>query len=218
MMAALSYAQRTGIGQHVDLAMINAMFFTDDYAHFQLEGANVLGGGGQVFDATGGQIMLAGDEKWYWRVLNTGPAWRTRRRRAPTSPPRSRSAARRSRRSCSRSPTAASLIAKLNEVNLAWGDDARPPRGVRPPGFRSRAARSSPRSTTGRGGERRITNTPYKFSAAEAGVRGPAPYRGEHNYEAVADWLGDDCPDLDGLHDSGVLLQDDHARRLTKDR
>ena len=66
------------------------------------------------------------------------------------------------------------------------------------------------------GGERRITNTPYKFSAAEAGVRGPAPYRGEHNYEAVADWLGDAAPDVEGLHDSGVLLQDDHARDLTE--
>ena len=39
LLAALNYAQRTGIGQHVDLAMINAMFFTDDYAHFQLEKA-----------------------------------------------------------------------------------------------------------------------------------------------------------------------------------
>src|SRR4051794_19772062 len=47
-LAALSYAQRTGIGQHVDLAMINAMFFTDDYAHFELEHAKVLNGGGQV--------------------------------------------------------------------------------------------------------------------------------------------------------------------------
>ncbi len=39
LLAALNYAQRTGIGQHVDMAMINAMFFTDDYAHFELEQA-----------------------------------------------------------------------------------------------------------------------------------------------------------------------------------
>ena len=104
-MAALSYAQRTGIGQHVDLAMINAMFFTDDYAHFQLEGATVLGGGGQVFDATGGQIMLAGDEKWYWRVLNTRAGVVDPTPEGADLRPRSRSAARRSRRSCSRSRT-----------------------------------------------------------------------------------------------------------------
>ena len=170
-----------------------------------------------MFDATGGQIMLAGDEKWYWRVLNTGPAWRTRRRRAPTSPPRSRSAARRSRRSCCRSPTG--RRSSPSSTRSTW---------------RGATSTTTARCSTARvpiearqilttvddraGGERRITNTPYRFSAAEAGVRGPAPYRGEHNYEAIADWLGDDCPDLDGLHASGVLLQDDHARQLTEDR
>ena len=34
--------------------MINAMFFTDDYAHFELEEARIVNGGGQVFDAPGG--------------------------------------------------------------------------------------------------------------------------------------------------------------------
>ena len=42
LLAALNYAQRTGIGQHVDMAMINAMFFTDDYAHFELEDARIV--------------------------------------------------------------------------------------------------------------------------------------------------------------------------------
>jgi crotonobetainyl-CoA:carnitine CoA-transferase CaiB-like acyl-CoA transferase len=215
-MAALSYAQRTGIGQHVDVAMINAMFFTDDYAHFQLEGANVLGGGGQVFDATGGQIMLAGDEKWYWRVLNT---------RAGVEDPTPEGADLATKITLRREaiqafllsfPDRASLVAKLNEVNLAWGD-VHDHRVVfdRQGSIEAREILTTIDDRAG--GERRITNTPYKFSAAEAGVRAPAPYRGEHNYEAIADWLGDACPDLDGLHDSGVLLQDDHARRLTKD-
>jgi CoA:oxalate CoA-transferase len=216
-MAALSYAQRTGIGQHVDLAMINAMFFTDDYAHFQLDGAKIIGGGGQVFDATGGQIMLAGDEKWYWRVLNT---------RAGVVDPTPDGADLETKIALRREaiqaflvsfPDRASLIAKLDEVNLAWGDvlDHRDVFDRQ----KSVEARQILTTVADRaGGERRITNTPYKFSAAEAGVRGPAPYRGEHNYDAVADWLGDGSPDLDGLHDTGVLLQDDNARRLTKDR
>jgi crotonobetainyl-CoA:carnitine CoA-transferase CaiB-like acyl-CoA transferase len=61
------------------------------------------------------------------------------------------------------------------------------------------------------GGRRRITNTPYRFSAAEAGVRRPAAYRGEHNYEALIDWLGADVADIDEWHRAGVLLQDEHA-------
>ena len=217
-MAALSYAQRTGIGQHVDLAMINAMFFTDDYAHFQLEGANVLGGGGQVFDATGGQIMLAGDEKWYWRVLNT---------RAGVEDPTPEGADLDTKIALRREaiqafllsfPDRASLLAKLDEVNLAWGD-VHDHREVfdRQGSIEGRQILTDGR----RPGRRRaahhqhavqVLRRPRPASAARP------PYRGEHNYEAVADWLGDGCPDLDGLHDSGVLLQDDHARRLTKDR
>jgi CoA:oxalate CoA-transferase len=114
-------------------------------------------------------------------------------------------------------PDRASLIAKLDEVNLAWGEV-----------HDHREVFDRQGSIDGRqilttvddraGGERRITNTPYRFSAAESGVRGPAPYRGEHNFEAIADWLGDAAPDLEGLHDSGVLLQDDHARDLTEGR
>jgi len=216
-MAALSYSQRTGIGQHVDLAMINAMFFTDDYAHFQLEGAKVLGGGGLVFDATGGQIMLAGDEKWYWRVLNT---------RAGVEDPTPEGADLATKIALRREaiqafllsfPDRASLLAKLDEVNLAWGE-IHDHREVfdRQGSIESRQILTTIDDRAG--GERRITNTPYKFSAAEAGVRGPAPYRGEHNHAAIVDWLGDDAPDLDGLHASGVLLQDDHARQLTEDR
>jgi CoA:oxalate CoA-transferase len=216
-LAALSYAQRTGIGQHVDMAMINAMFFTDDYAHFELEHTRVLNGGGQVFDATGGQIMLAGDEKWYWRVLNT---------RAGVVDPTPEGADLETKIALRRKaiqaflvsfPDRESLIAKLNEVNLAWGDV-----------FNHREVFERQGSVEGRqvlttvddraGGERRITNTPYRFSAAEAGVRGPAPYRGEHNYDAVTDWLGADALDLELLHTSGVLLQDEHAQRISKQR
>ena len=216
VMAALSYAQRSGVGQHVDLAMINAMFFTDDYAHLELERGKVMAGGGQVFEATGGPIMLAGDEKWYWRVLNTKAGVVD-----PTPDGADLDTKIAMRREAIRAflvsfPDRESLVAKLNEVNLAWGNV-----------FNHREVFDKQASVQAReilttvddraGGERRITNTPYKFSAAEAGVRGPAPYRGEHNFEAVTDWLGSEAPDLEGLHDQGVLLQDDNAARLVKD-
>jgi crotonobetainyl-CoA:carnitine CoA-transferase CaiB-like acyl-CoA transferase len=64
------------------------------------------------------------------------------------------------------------------------------------------------------GGTRRITQTPYKFSAAEAGVRGPAAYRGEHNYTALQDWLGADKASIEQLHNLNVLLQEEKAAEL----
>jgi crotonobetainyl-CoA:carnitine CoA-transferase CaiB-like acyl-CoA transferase len=59
------------------------------------------------------------------------------------------------------------------------------------------------------GGVRRVTNTPYRFSDAEAGVRRPAAYRGEHNYEALSEWLGSSEMDIDEWHRAGILLQDE---------
>jgi len=213
LLAALSYAQRTGIGQHVDMAMINAMFFTDDYANFALEEARIVNGGGQVFEATGGPIMLAGDEKWYWRVLNTKAGLQD-----PTPEGADLDTKIALRRQAIQEylvsfPSREALVSKLNEVNLAWGD-VHDHREV----FNRQA------SVDGRavltdvddrgGGRRRVTNTPYRFSAAEAGVRGPAAYRGEHNYEALVEWIGSSPSDIDEWHRAGVLLQDDEAARL----
>jgi crotonobetainyl-CoA:carnitine CoA-transferase CaiB-like acyl-CoA transferase len=213
LLAALNHVQRTGIGQHVDMAMINAMFFTDDYAHFELEKARILNSGGQVFDAPGGPLMLAGDEKWHWRVLNT---------RAGVADPTPEGAdletkialRRRAIQDYLLSYTDRdALLAKLTEVNLAWGNvhdhrDVFEHQG-------SIEGRAVLTEVDGRGGGlRRITNTPYRFSAAEAGVRRPAAYRGEHNYEALLDWLGVSEADIDGWHRAGILLQDEHAARL----
>jgi crotonobetainyl-CoA:carnitine CoA-transferase CaiB-like acyl-CoA transferase len=213
LLAALSFVQRTGIGQHIDMAMINAMFFTDDYAHFQLEGARIVNGGGQVFEAPGGPVMLAGDEKWYWRVLNT---------RAGLEDPTPEGADLETKIALRREaiqryllsfPDRDSLLAKLNEVNLAWGD-VHDHKHVfeRQASIEARAVLTDVDDRGG--GRRRITNTPYRFSAAEAGVRGPAAYRGEHNYDALADWLGASAADVDGWRRAGILLEDDDAARL----
>ena len=107
-------------------------------------------------------------------------------------------------------PDRESLIAKLNEVNLAWGDV-----------FNHRDVLDKQASIEARqiltevddrdGGRRRVTNTPYRFSDADAGVRGPAAHRGEHNYDALQDWLGITAGEIDALHQQGVLLFDEVA-------
>jgi CoA:oxalate CoA-transferase len=59
------------------------------------------------------------------------------------------------------------------------------------------------------GGKRLTTEAPYHFSDAESGVRRPAAYRGEHNAEVLAEWLGRSSSETDALAETGVLAKQD---------
>jgi crotonobetainyl-CoA:carnitine CoA-transferase CaiB-like acyl-CoA transferase len=215
VLAALHHARATGVGQHVDLSMLNAVVATDDYVHFVLEGAPIVGGGGQIFDAVGGPIMLAGDEKWWWRVLHRKGGVED-----PTPPGADLEVKIAHRRRAIEDfltsfPDRQALIAKLDELNLAWGSvfDHRETYTAQA----SMEAREVITEVDDRaGGRRKVTQSPYKFSAARAGVRGPAAHRGEHNHDALQDWLGASATEVDELHRAGVLLQDDQAAEQTR--
>jgi crotonobetainyl-CoA:carnitine CoA-transferase CaiB-like acyl-CoA transferase len=210
LLAALNHAQRTGIGQHVDIAMINALMFTDDYVHAAIDKVRPGTGGGIVFNATGGPIMLAGDEKWYWRVLNTRAGLQDPTPEGADLPTKIRMRREAIEKYLLSFPDRQSLIDKLNEVNLAWGDV-----------FDHREVLEKQGSIEGRkiltevddrdGGRRKVTNTPYRFSDADAAVRGPAPFRGEHNYDALQEWAGLSASEIDQLHAQGVLLAEERA-------
>jgi len=59
------------------------------------------------------------------------------------------------------------------------------------------------------GGTRPIPQSPYRFSDARSEVRGPAPHRGEHNSQVLADWLGKGEAEVAALQAAGVLLRAD---------
>ncbi len=210
VLAAYHHAKATGIGQHIDLAMINAVVATDDYVHFVLEDAKIVEGGGRIFDAVGGPIMLAGDEKWWWHQLSRGGA---------LVDPTPEGADLQTKIACRRGaiedllksfPDRDALIATLDAANLAWGNvfDHREVFDKQPSiGPRDILTTVDDRA----GGERRVTQSPYTVSAASAGVRGPSAYRGEHNRTALGDWLGSSADEVAELHQSGVLLQEERA-------
>jgi crotonobetainyl-CoA:carnitine CoA-transferase CaiB-like acyl-CoA transferase len=88
-------------------------------------------------------------------------------------------------------PSRAELIDALEGAGLAWGDVRRPAEVADSPSVQARNLLVDVDDRAG--GRRRVVQSPYRFSAARAGLRGPAPYRGEHNGAVLGDWL--DLPD-----------------------
>jgi crotonobetainyl-CoA:carnitine CoA-transferase CaiB-like acyl-CoA transferase len=97
----------------------------------------------------------------------------------------------------------------METMNLAWGKVRDPADVIEQPTLRARGAIVDMDDRAG--GTRPLTQSPYRFSAASSGVRGPAPHRGEHNAEVLGEWLGHQADSIEVLAADGVLQQDDET-------
>jgi crotonobetainyl-CoA:carnitine CoA-transferase CaiB-like acyl-CoA transferase len=97
----------------------------------------------------------------------------------------------------------------MKAINVAWGRVRDPSEIHAQPTV---AHRGSVTEVDDRqGGSRPITQSPYRFSNAESGVRGPAPHRGEHNRLVLEQWLQMTSAEIDALASAGILLADEEA-------
>ena len=207
MFAALRERDQTGIGQHIDIAMIEALLTVDDYFFWALEGVeNHPRGGGEIWNAPGGPLMIMGDFKWVWKcateilelrdpspkgcsleekIEGRRKAWEEYLLSFKTRPP---------------------LLSALNRANLAWGDVKTAREAITSPTLTHRE--SLVEIDDRRGGTRRVVQSPYRFSQSESQVRGPAPLKGEHNYEVLTEWVGMSEKDIRNLTEAGVLIEE----------
>jgi crotonobetainyl-CoA:carnitine CoA-transferase CaiB-like acyl-CoA transferase len=204
ILSALHLRGRTGQGQHLDIAMLDTMLATDDYANFALDEVPLIRGGGEVWDAPGGPIMITGDFRTIWKLLvgHHGVV-------DPTPAGADLETKIRCRRDavqafCRSFPDRPSLLAALDAVNLAWGDVR-----ANSEAFVSATAeaRGSVARVDDRGNDTRpVVQSPYRFSDAKSGVRGGPAYRGEHNREVLTRWLGATPAEIERLNREGVLV------------
>ena len=206
VLAALRLRERMGHGQHIDLGMLDAVVATDDYLHHVADGSPVWPVRGRVWDAPGGPMMIAADPKKLWYELSrhfglTDPS-------SPGSPIPVKATNRESVVAAwiASFATRAELTGALDRAGLAWGEVRTPRTLLDSPTVQ---ARQMVTEVDDRGGGRRgVVQTPYRFSAAAAGVRGPAPYLGEQNGDVLNQWLGLNAGEVDGLVADGVLVAD----------
>ena len=209
LLAALYRRERTGRGDHVDIAMIDAMIATDDHLHYALEDAEDLRPmQSEVWETGIGPVMVSGDFRHIWKqlvqhcgVVDPTPAGATLEEKI---------AHRRAAASAYLAGLAdeQAVTGAFERMNMAWGrvrDAADLP--TQSPTI---AARGSIVEVDDRaGGLRPVVQSPYRFREAASGVRGPAPHRGEHNTEVLADWLGMGAEEVTGLAEAGVLLAEE---------
>ena len=206
VLSALHMRHRTGKGQHIDIAMIDATVATDDQIHYDLEGANETGPmPNEIWESGIGPVLLSTDFRLLFRSLTTLGM------EDPSSPEMELEEKINVRRKAvgnflNTLDTIETFSAAMKSMNVAWG-------GVRSPeNLRDQLTIINRGSITDiddrNGGTRPITQSPYRFSAAKSGVRGPAAHRGEHFDEILKDWLSMTDQQISQLREDNVVIYD----------
>ena len=206
VLSAVILRERTGLGQHIDMAMVDATLVTDDQIHYELEDSEAtMGLPNDVWETGAGAILVSEDFRRLWRQLTTKLGVID-----PTSSDMEldrKIAVRRDvvERYFLGLSTWGEVEAAMATMNIAWGQ-VRPGAQLREqPTLKHRG--SIVEIDDRAGGTRPIPQSPYRFSDATSGVRGPAPHLGEHNGEVLAEWLGMESGTVASLLAGGVLAE-----------
>jgi len=207
VLSAVIMRDRTGLGQHIDIAMIDATVATDDQLHFDIDDSVGTGPvGDEIWKLPFGNILLSTDFRLLFRLLVSEMGVLD-----PSIPGMSLEEKISARRAAvadyaNTLDTPEKCDAVFKQLNIAWGIIREPGNVEEQITLKARGAIVQVDDRAG--GTRPVTQSPYRFSNAQSGVRGPAPHRGEHNSEVLDQWLGQSSQAIAALADSGVLIYD----------
>ena len=208
LLSAVIMRQQTGAGQHIDIAMVDATLATDDQVHYALEDAEDTGPlRNDTWDTGPGPILISADFRYLWHLLTNQMGVNDPTSKDMPLPEKIRIRREIVGKYLANLASWDAVEEAMAQMNLAWGQVRAPVALHEQPTLAARGAITEVDDRAG--GTRPITQSPYRFSAARSGVRGPAPHRGEHNIEVLQDWLGRSAAQVQALHGSGVLQFDE---------
>jgi crotonobetainyl-CoA:carnitine CoA-transferase CaiB-like acyl-CoA transferase len=197
VLAALHQRDVTGHGQHIGLSMLAAVAATDDHAHAAIDGSTEpYSSRGTIWAAPGGPLLIAAPPKHAWVMLSRRGLIADPAPAGSDVPTKARLRQQAIQDWMNAFTDRASLLAELDRAGIAWADLSEST-DVFAGGAHTAALP---------GTDRRVVAMPYDFSAATAAVRRGVARRGEHNADALADWLGLDAGTVAALLADGVLL------------
>ena len=204
-LAAVHMRERTGIGQHLDIAMIDATSATDDQLQYDLEDSHGTAPlPNEVWEVGFGHVIIATDFRLFFKLLVEHFSLKD-----PTQPEMELTKKVSLRREAVGSfllaiNTKKSFETMMEKINIAWGE-------VRDPATlteqKTIAHRKSIIKTDDRyGGQRPTTQSPYRFSDALSGAGGRTSYRGEDYESILRDWLNLGDSELTSLIKREIIL------------
>ncbi|HTN78819.1 MAG TPA: CaiB/BaiF CoA-transferase family protein [Acidimicrobiales bacterium] len=218
VLAALYQREKTGVGQRVDIAMAETMLTINEHAHWHLNGGDV---NNQVPSFAPGDYPVIPTAEGHHIVISGHPAGKG------TFDLYMRAAGRTDLIDDPRFATVDARVEHLDEiieVLAEWSssfddidaiEDTLAEHGLAMGVLRTVSEISHTDWAEARGaivevddrsgGTLRLPNSPWRFSAADTGVRGVPAYRGEHNREVLRELLDVSEPELDRLEADGVL-------------
>ena len=206
-LSALHMRARTGLGQHIDMAMIEATIATDDQLHYDLDASHHTGPlPNEIWELPFGAVLLSTDFRYFFRLLVgelglTDPA--TEKMELEEKIALRRQAA---QEFLVGLKTREKFTEAMAAINIPWGDVRDPSKVTAQPTLMARGTFTEIDDRNG--GKRFITQSPYHFSDAASGVRGSVAYRGENYAEILTDWLGLAEKDIEELMTKKAVLYD----------
>ena len=209
LLSAVIHRNRIGVGQHIDISMMDTILVTDDQLHYDIENSEDTSPlRNDTWDTGVGAILVSSDFRWLWKNFvahfesfdNSGTEnmeldQKIKVRREIVG------------RYMADLKTWDEVEATFAKMNIAWGK-LRDPRNMREQ--ETVLARGSITEIDDRkGGVRPIPQSPYRFSNARSEVQGPAKHRGEDNFAVLASWIGSSYEETRSLLEAGVLKRDE---------
>ncbi len=210
VLAALRVRDQTGVGQYIDLAMVDAMVFSSDQIMTSLDRAPAESKRGEVWETASGLVMLPGGLRWVWHQMSNVHGL------VDPSP----QGAELDEKLVNRRRTVTDflcglagrdeVIRVLDEAGLAWGELREHGEVLDTPTIAHRGTVVAIDDRAG--GTRDVIRSPYRMSETDTSVVGPAGHLGEHNRAVLGSWLHKTSDEVDTMTAAGVLVQDEWAR------
>lgn len=208
LLSAVIMRQQTGQGQHIDIAMIDATIATDDQLHYALEDSEESAPlRNDAWETGVGPILISADFRYLWHLLTGQMGVNDPTTKDTPLPEKIRMRREIVGEYLANLDDWAAVEEAMAKMNLAWGRVRDPVTLQQQPTIAARKAITEVDDRVG--GTRPITQSPYRFSGARSGVRGPAPHRGEHNSTVLEDWLNKSSAEINQLHSDQVLQFDE---------